>query len=63
MEVTTDPVCGMGLNPEDVGEKSEYGGRTYHFCSAECRNKFDEEPAKYAGAGGGGDVRRADVSA
>ena len=51
------------MNPENVEERSEYGGRTYHFCSDQCRNKFDENPAEYAGAGGGGDVRRADVSA
>lgn len=63
MERTVDPVCGMELNPENVEERSEYAGRTYHFCGDQCRNKFDEEPARYAGAGGGGDVRRADVSA
>ena len=63
MEATVDPVCGMHVQPENVSERSEYGGKTYYFCSAQCRNRFDEEPARYAGAGGGGDVRRADVSA
>ena len=62
MEATVDPVCGMELSPENVGVRSEYGGRTYHFCSEQCRNRFDADPAQYAGAGGG-DVRRADVSA
>ncbi len=62
MEATVDPVCNMEVNPENAAEKSEYDGRAYYFCSAQCRNKFDENPAQYAGAGGG-DVRRADVSA
>ena len=63
MEATVDPVCGMEVNPENAAGKSEYAGRTYYFCSEQCRNRFDENPAQYAGAGDGGDVRRADVSA
>jgi YHS domain-containing protein len=26
-----------------------YLGRTYHFCSTDCRDKFAKDPAKYAG--------------
>jgi YHS domain-containing protein len=40
------------LNPENVEERSEYEGRTYQFCSAECRNRFDENPTRYADRAG-----------
>ena len=45
--VTKDPVCGMELNIENTEERSEYWGRTFYFCSDQCRNKFDENPAQY----------------
>lgn len=35
---------------------SEFGGRTFHFVSAEAKARFDAEPAKYAPARGGIDV-------
>jgi Cu+-exporting ATPase len=63
MNVTTDPVCGMELNAENAPERAEYGGRTFYFCSDACRNKFDGEPARYAGAGAAGSDREADISA
>ena len=28
--------------------KVEYDGKTYYFCSDECRDKFAKDPAKYA---------------
>jgi len=42
-----DPVCGMAA-PADSPHQSTYAGVTYHFCSAECRAKFEAQPAKYA---------------
>jgi YHS domain-containing protein len=48
MDRTLDPVCGMELNPENAPERSEYEGRQYQFCSVQCRNKFDQNPAQYA---------------
>jgi YHS domain-containing protein len=44
-----DPVCGMTVNPAGAKFKSEYQGKTYHFCSEGCKQKFDKEPARYAG--------------
>lgn len=44
-----DPVCGMQVDPEKAAGKSEYQGRTYFFCSAGCKRKFDEKPEQYAG--------------
>jgi len=43
-----DPVCGM--NVHDHGIESNYLGRTFHFCSEQCRKLFDLNPRKYAGA-------------
>ena len=45
--VTNDPVCGMELNVEDTKERAEFNGQTYYFCSDQCRNKFDQNPAQY----------------
>jgi P-type Cu+ transporter len=42
-----DPVCGMQVTPAAAAGKSEYKGRTYYFCSAECKQTFDKNPEKY----------------
>ena len=42
-----DPVCGMSVDPHTAKLKAEHAGRTYYFCSAGCRTKFIENPAKY----------------
>lgn len=41
-----DVVCGMQVDPEKAG-KSEYGGKTYYFCSVTCKKKFDANPQQY----------------
>ena len=46
---TTDPVCGMTVDPATSKHRAEHGGRTYHFCSAGCRAKFEAAPARYTG--------------
>jgi Cu+-exporting ATPase len=46
----TDVVCGMQVDPESATETSEYKGRTYYFCSRECKEKFDANPEQYAKA-------------
>jgi YHS domain-containing protein/uncharacterized membrane protein YraQ (UPF0718 family) len=43
-----DPVCGMSVDPAANGEKVEYAGATYHFCSAGCRSTFEKDPPSYA---------------
>ncbi len=48
MATSTDPVCGMQVDPEKTTLKSEYQGRTYYFCCAGCQKSFDQEPSKYA---------------
>jgi YHS domain-containing protein len=42
-----DPVCGMELRPGQEGASITYQGRTYHFCSRECRDLFAKNPAEY----------------
>lgn len=43
-----DLVCGMELTAKNVGFKSEYLGKTYYFCSQNCKEHFDNNPEKYA---------------
>ena len=45
-----DPVCGMTLESYDVAFSRAYGGRTYHFCSPVCRERFDHDPGRYVPA-------------
>ncbi|HZQ23831.1 MAG TPA: heavy metal translocating P-type ATPase [Terriglobales bacterium] len=44
---TNDPVCGMDVNPAQAKYRAEYAGNIYYFCSAGCRQKFQETPAKH----------------
>ncbi len=43
-----DPVCGMDVDPKQAAGSEEYKGKTYHFCSTVCKDKFRAEPEKYA---------------
>ena len=45
-----DPVCGMDVKPEKAAGKSEYGGKTYYFCCASYKQRFDRNPQAFAGA-------------
>jgi Cu+-exporting ATPase len=42
-----DPVCGMTVDPAASRHRFEHTGRTFHFCSAGCREKFAADPARY----------------
>jgi Cu+-exporting ATPase len=44
-----DPVCGMQVDPAKAAGTSEYQGKTYVFCSAGCKRKFDGNPQQYSG--------------
>jgi YHS domain-containing protein len=39
-----DPVCGMTVNLKTTKFTSEYKGKTYGFCSENCKKQFDAEP-------------------
>jgi uncharacterized protein len=43
-----DPVCGMTVDRK-TPHRSEYQGRTIYFCSAHCKQRFDEDPERYVG--------------
>lgn len=46
---TTDPVCGMAVDPAAAPHHADHEGRTYHFCSAGCRERFVARPAIFLG--------------
>jgi len=43
-----DPVCGMTVKVATARHRATHEGRTYYFCSAGCRQRFDADPASYA---------------
>jgi xanthine dehydrogenase accessory factor len=44
-----DPVCGMRVPTEPVGEMVVVDGVSYHFCCSGCRARFEADPARYIG--------------
>lgn len=42
-----DPVCGMQVDPKKAAATSEYQGKTWYFCSAGCKRKFDQNTEQY----------------
>ncbi len=48
-----DLVCGMDVDPATAASRSEYQGKTYLFCGAKCKEKFDLNPAEYLGESAG----------
>jgi Cu+-exporting ATPase len=45
-----DPVCGMKVENPLSAPSLLHAGRTYHFCSDNCRAKFAVDPGAYLGA-------------
>ena len=43
-----DPICGMEVKDDSI--VSSHLGRTFHFCSEQCKKVFDLNPTKHAGA-------------
>jgi xanthine dehydrogenase accessory factor len=50
--VTTDPVCGMEVDPAHARHLAEHDGTIYAFCSIGCRTRFVRDPAVYLAAPG-----------
>jgi YHS domain-containing protein len=46
--MVTDPVCEMQVEEKNSTITSDYKGKTYHFCSEECREVFETNPEPYA---------------
>jgi Cu+-exporting ATPase len=52
-----DPVCGMRIDEAESCGSVRYEGRTYRFCSEQCRAKFDADSERYAVGAGAQDAR------
>ena len=48
--MTTDPVCGMAVDPAKAAGKFDYKGTSYFFCSKHCLHSFSADPQKYLSA-------------
>ncbi len=44
---TIDPVCGMRVNPQTATAKTEWNGKTYHFCNPKCHDRFVKTPLQF----------------
>lgn len=44
-----DPVCGKDLKANTAASTLNREGKTFYFCSDDCRVKFEAEPEKYCG--------------
>ncbi|MBU2047893.1 MAG: heavy metal translocating P-type ATPase [Gammaproteobacteria bacterium] len=44
---STDPVCGMTVDPAATAHHARHDGSDYHFCSDGCRRKFIADPQRY----------------
>jgi len=55
-KVSRDSICGMDVDEvraKAMGMISEYRGKTYYFCSDDCKQKFDKNPSLYLKKTGG----------
>lgn len=43
-----DPVCDMEVAEATAQYTATYQGKTYYFCSVDCKKAFELEPDKYA---------------
>ncbi len=42
-----DPVCGMTIDSGTSKHRFDYRGEVFHFCSAQCRERFADDPEMY----------------
>lgn len=52
-----DPVCGMNIEVAGSLIFTTYHGLTYHFCSSQCLERFNDAPALYIGPQRIADIR------
>jgi xanthine dehydrogenase accessory factor len=45
----TDPICGMTVEKSKAKYKTEFQGKTFYFCCAGCKQKFEQSPERYVG--------------
>ena len=44
-----DPVCKMTVDESSAAATADYKGKTYYFCAAGCKERFEKEPEKFIG--------------
>jgi P-type Cu+ transporter len=47
-----DPVCGMMVDPQKAAAHVQHDGKTYHFCSIRCAERFRSDPEKFLASPG-----------
>ena len=47
VELATDPVCGMSVDPATAHFSTEHSGTTYYFCAAGCQTAFEKTPGAF----------------
>jgi len=45
--MSTDPICGMTVDPSNAAGSSVFDGQTYCFCSPGCKKMSDANPQNY----------------
>ena len=43
-----DPVCGMQVQTANAAAHATRNGTTYYFCAERCRDRFEQDPERYA---------------
>ena len=46
-----DVVCGMMVDTDTAAARSTFDGTMYYFCTVECRDLFEANPARYTARG------------
>lgn len=59
MSKVMDVVCGMMVDVDTAAARSTFDGTTYYFCTLECRDLFEANPARYTARGDVGDTSSA----
>jgi xanthine dehydrogenase accessory factor len=44
-----DPICGMTVEKSKAKHKAEFQQKTFYFCCAGCKQKFEQSPERYVG--------------
>jgi L-lactate dehydrogenase len=45
--MAADPVCHMQVDETATPHRSMFRGKTYHFCTAHCREVFEQDPLRF----------------
>ena len=48
VQLRIDPVCRMALDPGQCNQRTVHRGVEYHFCSADCLDRFLQHPDRFA---------------